>query len=62
MIETDKPDSFLDVDECAAYLRISKVYVYQLKARKKIPYHKVGGRILFSRNEITDYIKANEEI
>lgn len=47
----------MNVDEAAEFLRISKNNLYQLKARKQVPYHNVGERLVFLKSELIEWVK-----
>jgi excisionase family DNA binding protein len=47
---------FLNVDEAACFLRISKSTVYKKVMRKELPFHKLGSRTLFDQAELGQYI------
>lgn len=50
-------DEVLTVKEAAAFLKVSIPTIYQLKARKEIPFRKIGGSLRFLKSELIDYIK-----
>lgn len=55
--------AILTVNETAAYLGISKNYLYKLTMRKEIPYYRPTGKIIyFDRKELEEWIKANNRI
>lgn len=55
--------AILTVNEAAAYLGISKNYLYKLTMRKEIPYYRPTGKIIyFDRKELEEWIKANNRI
>lgn len=48
---------FLNTKEAAKFLRLSEVRIYQLKATDKtFPFHKVGEKLLFEKNELSDWV------
>jgi excisionase family DNA binding protein len=58
MAKTKAPD-ILTVEEAAAYLRIKRSTVYKWVHEGKIPHHKVGGSIRFSRRLLLEWIENN---
>ncbi len=48
---------FLRVDEVADLLRCKKRTIYDMVEQERIPYRKVGGRLLFDADEIIDWTK-----
>ena len=48
-------DQILSSKQVAEWLGKTTNYVDQLCKRGQIPFHKVGGRRYFSRNELIDY-------
>jgi excisionase family DNA binding protein len=43
--------------EAADFLKISLPTLYQLKARNKIPFGKVGGQLRFIKSELVEWVK-----
>lgn len=50
------PDKLLDSNEACDFLKISKHRLYELVAVKKIPLHRIGGKLIFSQNEIYEWV------
>ncbi|BGE81981.1 helix-turn-helix domain-containing protein [Staphylococcus petrasii] len=50
----------LTVKETAEFLRISERYAYKLIGNNKIPYIKLGGKILIDKNSLIDYLHKIE--
>lgn len=46
----------LTVDEVTQLLKLSKGAVYQMIARREIPYLKIGRRIRFDKEEISKWL------
>ncbi|DAA99549.1 TPA: hypothetical protein CPT96_08275 [Candidatus Gastranaerophilales bacterium HUM_10] len=46
----------MDVYEASKYLKLSPNTIYQWKYEEKIPSIKLGGKLLFDRNELDDFI------
>jgi excisionase family DNA binding protein len=51
-------NKLLTAQEVADLLSIKKTTVYQLKARKEIPFVKIGGCIRFEQSQIENWIKT----
>lgn len=51
----------LTMHETAGYLGISYWLVNQLVRRKQIPCARVGGRVLFRKEALDDYLSQKEE-
>ena len=48
---------FLSVKEAADYIKISTKRLYELKATvKDFPFHKVGEKLVFSRDELKAWV------
>ena len=52
-----KLPQFLTVKEVADLLRCKKRTIYDMVEQKRIPFRKVGGRLLFDLTEIIDWTK-----
>lgn len=50
----------LTVDEAAKMLRISRASLYTLMKNKKIRVTRIGGRTLFDRKDIDDFIEKSK--
>jgi excisionase family DNA binding protein len=48
---------FLRVNEVADLLRCKKRTIYDMVEQDRIPYRKVGGRLLFDADEIIEWTK-----
>ena len=48
---------WLDLDELAAYLKLTKSTLYKLVQRREIPGHKIGKVWRFDRDEVDTQIK-----
>ena len=49
-------DDLLTVRELSKWLRLSESHIYTLVSKKKIPYNKVGGKVLFDKQQIKNWI------
>jgi putative molybdopterin biosynthesis protein len=54
----DRAD-YLTVPEAAAYLRISPRKVYDLVSRSGLPHRRAGGRLLFERTALAQWVAGN---
>lgn len=52
-------DEVLNIQQAADFLKIKKSTIYQKKAQNKIPFHMVGGKIVFFKSELIEWIKNN---
>ena len=50
---------YLTVPEAAQYLRISVRKVYDLVSRSRLPHRRAGGRLLFERNALADWVRSS---
>lgn len=60
-------DTIMDMNEICSYIKYQKTSIYGLIQKKKIPYIKAGGRILFRKSEIDNWLdkgrrKTKDEI
>jgi excisionase family DNA binding protein len=53
-------DRYFNTMEVADYLRRTRGAIGNLVLRRKIPHRKVGGRLLFDREEIDRWVKMSE--
>jgi excisionase family DNA binding protein len=51
-------DDLLTVRELSKWLRLSESHIYTLVSKKKIPFNKVGGKVLFDKQQIKNWIEA----
>jgi putative molybdopterin biosynthesis protein len=50
---------YLTVPEAAEHLRISVRKVYDLVSRSRLPHRRAGGRLLFERESLTDWLRSS---
>jgi putative molybdopterin biosynthesis protein len=50
---------YLTVPEAASFLRISPRKVYDLVSRSGLPHQRAGGRLLFERSRLSDWLRGN---
>jgi len=51
----------LNVEEAANYLRISKHMIYVYTSKHKIPFEKIGSRVVFSDEDLDAWIKSKRQ-
>ena len=56
---TTDDDTLLDTKEAATLIKYEVTSLYGLVKRKKIPFCKVEGKLLFSRKKLLDWISAS---
>ncbi|MBA2643148.1 MAG: helix-turn-helix domain-containing protein [Actinobacteria bacterium] len=61
MSTTTTVTPYMTVAEAAEYLRWSKNAIYKLTAARAIPHHKHGGRILFRRDVLDEWLDEYRE-
>lgn len=49
----------LTINELSNFLQTSKSTIYRWVHKREIPFVKLGGKLLFSQDEIQEYIKKN---
>jgi excisionase family DNA binding protein len=49
-------NKFLDVQNLAEYIHLSKSCIYKMVSNKSIPHFKLGTRTLFERNQIDNWV------
>ena len=57
--QTNTNYELLKVSEAAHYLNVSKNTLYQWSSSKKIPCHKLHGRLCFDKQELNEFIRLN---
>ena len=55
-MKTDSLSEFLTICELSKWIRLSKSHIYCLVSKKKIPFIKLGGKLLFSSAEIRNWV------
>lgn len=54
-------DKILDIKDLAIYLKCSEAFIRKLTYANKIPYFRIGRRILFKYSKIEEWINENEK-
>jgi len=57
----DEGDTILDTKEAAALIHYEVTSIYGLVKRRKIPFCKIEGKLLFSRNALLEWIAAAKQ-
>lgn len=55
---SDQNDEVMDVQEAAAFLRVSVPTVWRKKLKNEIPYTQLNGRVVFLRSQLIAWISA----
>ena len=58
-LEIKKPMELMSFSECREFLGVSASALNAWKAANKIPYHRIGKRILFKREEVIGSLKES---
>jgi predicted DNA-binding transcriptional regulator AlpA len=53
-------DTFLDVDQAAAFIGIAKATLYGKCSEKLIPYFKKGKKLYFDQQELIEWLKTGK--
>lgn len=59
--ESDEGDTLLDTKEAAVLIKYEVTSLYGLVKRKKIPFCKVEGKLLFSRKKLLEWISSGNQ-
>lgn len=49
-------NAWLNVDQAADYLHVSKSWIYKRTMNNEIPFHKPSKKLMFRRSELDNYI------
>lgn len=55
----EKVDDFLTVKELSKWIKLSESHIYFLVNKRKIPFAKLGGKLLFDKQKIKQWIDSN---
>jgi excisionase family DNA binding protein len=50
--------NLLTIQEASGILRLSVPTLYRLTSQKRIPFYKVGGKLLFDSSKLTDWVSG----
>lgn len=54
-------DDFLSIEKVSEFLQIPIATLYDYTHKKKIPFSKVGRKLLFSKKELLEWMKSNRK-
>lgn len=54
--------ALLTPDEAAEFLRVSRTQLYKLRREEGLPYVKLGGRTLFKRDALVEFVNQNQKV
>ncbi|MBA2611912.1 MAG: helix-turn-helix domain-containing protein [Bacteroidetes bacterium] len=54
-------DEFFNVQQASQYLKIPVTTLYDYTSNKKIPFHKKGKKLHFSKHELNAWMKTKKE-
>lgn len=58
----DAPAAYLNTEEAAAYLRLAPATLVTWRSRRQGPqFSKLGGRIVYSREDLDEFFNANKD-
>lgn len=59
-VKTSHPeeDQILTIQQASDYLKLSCPTLNRMKAENRIPFKKIGARVLFSKRELTKWLSA----
>lgn len=58
-VKAETESDYLQVDDAAVYLTISKSKLYKMTSKREIPFSKVGEKLVFSKSELDEYLKSH---
>lgn len=53
---------FITVKEVAKIIRLKPDTIYKKVGKNQMPFHKVGGKILFEKNELFEWIEGQKRL
>jgi excisionase family DNA binding protein len=56
----DQEDELLNIEEAAAFLKVSVAAIYTKVSRKEIPVSKPGRRLYFNKSELKEWIRQSK--
>ncbi|SDH32567.1 transcriptional regulator, AlpA family [Flavobacterium omnivorum] len=57
---SNNDDDFMNIEQVASFVGLSKATVYGLILQRKIPHFKVGKRLYFKKSEIVNWIISSK--
>lgn len=58
---SNNSEDFLTIQQASEYTHIPLATLYDYTHKKKIPYNKVGKKLLFNKKELTDWISNHRK-
>jgi excisionase family DNA binding protein len=52
---------YLTVKELSEWVNLSKSHIYALKSKNEIPFVKIGGKLLFDSDRISEWIEKQQQ-
>ena len=62
MSEVNTSSTYMDSQEAADFLRISTTALYNLRRNKGLPFVKLGKKVLYSREQMLEFMKKQTQI
>lgn len=57
-----EPKRFYKVKEAAAFLNVSEALIRKLTGSKRIPFYKIGSRVMFSEEQLLGWVAGFERL
>lgn len=57
---SNNDDDFMNIEQAASFVGLSKATVYGLTHERKIPHFKVGKRLYFKKSDVVDWITSTK--
>ncbi|MNT62317.1 Helix-turn-helix domain protein [compost metagenome] len=57
---SNSDDDFMNIEQAASFVGLSKATVYGLTHERKIPHFKVGKRLYFKKSDIVNWITSTK--
>ncbi len=58
-LESRRRLDLLELDEACKFLRVGQSKLYDMVRRKRVPYVRLGRKILFARSQLEDWVMKN---
>lgn len=55
--EMERAEGYINVKALADHMSVAKSFIYKLVSEKRIPFYKIGCRILFKLSEVEDVVR-----
>jgi excisionase family DNA binding protein len=59
--QAEQPDEIMTIEEAATFTKLTKTTIYSKVSDGTIPSNKRGGRLYFSKDELTNWIKGGKK-